>query len=641
MNIKAAQEKIALRPEPPLEVKCYHKFDPMTETAQAKYREMREKSESEYALTLKEEKLRQSAEKVRSESKAEADRQHKVITNKQSNFKEKHMNTMHLYDNAETQLKKYHKERRAVSVEVGRAKAAFEKYTKYKHLYIEASAESANPERSAEVMQYRRLATQYLKTYHMLKQKIKERHQQADTAKFNYKRLSDKYHASAKEADQLAEEINDLADKYQEALVVYRKDKDTYSDHDRAYTTAMFNYRSYLKQSQEERDAVNHLSEGKVASKVRYWELTDMEKKFGALASKAKVQAELQSVRFFRQNQLGTKKQHEIDDNVKKEAELAAKNDVAKASATLYMKNYKEEGCGAPDEPLPGAPSAADQANAARRNKNTENPLDAATKASMTAVLYHRFYRKFYTKYQSSLAKATDFAESSKEMLGEPGYTECQYYTKLVGMFSDLGSGHLKFADYLKKEGSPEEEVQFKTALEQEQKAVLNDVRAKHFARLKKHSCGEGTSMEAELGERAKADSSRRSAMSFLQLSASSSAAAAEHHAAKLQALVGSQSDDIDSAEAKLKAMKEEKCNQMKDIATASLQAAETAKIAQEKQGAYLVMLKEDKEKATKSAEDAAARRDSAKGKVLRYERTSVQAGKDRWKPCDGYIDSD
>lgn len=282
--------------------------------------------------------------------------------------------------------------------------------------------------------------------------------------------------------------------------------------------------------------------------------------------------------------------QSEVDANVKKEAELTSKRDVAQAAATLFMKNFKESGCGGADELPAGAPSKAEQKLAAQKNRRTANPLDAATKASTTAVMYHKFYRKFLQQY-------TTQAQSKSKTLGEQGYTDCQYYTKLVSMYSDMGTTHLKYTNWMKSNKPSDEK--FKSMLKGEVAGAVNDARVKYFKRLMDHACDDNA-------ESKKTTSDAALHSTFIQLSET-----------------GMSRED-----------KEEYCNKQKETATASLEAGQTAKLALEKQATYVKTMKVDLAKSTQARNDAETQRDAAKSKEARYKKIATQAGKDRMSPC-------
>lgn len=389
----------------------------------------------------------------------------------------------------------------------------------------------------------------------------------------------------------MAEDINKLADKYQATLSVYKRDKGAANDAENKYVESSLKTRQIRREARDAKESETTLRKEKASSKAKYWELTDMEHKYAALNEKEKVVFQLQSVRRAKMHKQAQDEQSEVDANVKKEAELTSKRDVAQAAAILFKKNFKDSGCGGVDELPAGAPSKAEQKLAAQKNRRTANPLDAATKPSTTAVLYHKFYRKFLKQY-------TTQAQSKSKTLGEQGYTDCQYYTKLVSMYSDMGTTHLKYTNWMKSNKPTDKK--FKAMLKGEVEGAVNDARAKYFKRLMEHAC------DKEEESKKTADVALHSA--FIQLSAT-----------------GTAQDSED---------KEEYCNKQKETATASLEAAQTAKLALEKQATYVKTMKVDLAKSTQARNDAETQRDAAKSKEARYKKIATQAGKDRMSPC-------
>ena len=73
------------------------------------------------------------------------------------------------------------------------AKPLLQKYLNYKKKFIQASANADDPTQSKEVLQYRRLAEQYLKQYHALQAKIQQSYASAQLESEQYKQLSQRY----------------------------------------------------------------------------------------------------------------------------------------------------------------------------------------------------------------------------------------------------------------------------------------------------------------------------------------------------------------------------------------------------------------------------------------------------------------
>lgn len=587
----------------PLSVKCYHAFDGQIEAAKATFRKeqaaAKKKNHAQAVLA----KIRTKEQAALTDSTKQIKADHTAIANKQYSFKEKHSETTTLFDDAKDRLSTYRKAHAQVRSDAAHAKVALKTYLRYKQQYIQASADSSKP-MTTEIMQYKRISAQYLKSYHTLKKRIKDNHTRAAAAQFSYKKLSTKYHKNAALCNKMAEEINKVSDAYASELAKHKILKARFEATDRKYLDAGMAFRQHLKNSRDASSSEKTLMRQKAAARVKYWELVDMQHKYSALAAKEKVVGSLQSAHYGKLSSQVASFQNEIDANVKTQSHLIKQQKLAEASATVFKKNYNDQGCAKAEEEEFKLPSQAEQRLAAKKNKQTQNPLDAATKASPTAVMYHKYYRQFLSQYRTSLTQ-----NQAKSTLGEKGLTNCQYYTKLMSEYSDLGTTHLKYRDWVKKNGSQKDPEAFKKLLLAEQKSVLNDERMRYYKRMADHACNGGSEANKQTDMTA-----------LLQISAGVGQAERQ----SLSSL------DLVKPEDKAKAEKEMVCEKQKRIATASLEAAQTAKLSEQKLGAYVKMLKADHLTASAAQKNAATRRDAARSKEIRYKKIATDAKKDK-----------
>ena len=90
-------------------------------------------------------------------------------------------------------LDNYNNDRMKVELDSNFAKPLLQKYLNYKKKFIQASANADDPTQSKEVVQYHRLAEQYLKQYHALQAKIQKSYTSAQQESDRYKLLSQRY----------------------------------------------------------------------------------------------------------------------------------------------------------------------------------------------------------------------------------------------------------------------------------------------------------------------------------------------------------------------------------------------------------------------------------------------------------------
>eukprot|EP00656_Telonema_subtile_P024120 TRINITY_DN2599_c0_g1_i1.p1 TRINITY_DN2599_c0_g1~~TRINITY_DN2599_c0_g1_i1.p1 ORF type:complete len:532 (+),score=198.19 TRINITY_DN2599_c0_g1_i1:139-1734(+) len=475
---------------------------------------------------------------------------------------------------ARAQSDEYNHFENTVREDVTKSKAAFLRYMQYKQLYIDSSANSQHPN-TAEVLQYKKLAEQHLKAYSQLQLQINTARSNARGSAERYKALSKKYHGMVEEAHLQSVQLTKLATQHQRAQQQHSTERARYEKFALAESRDAARQKATNDQANEEQGKSNALEEQRVRAKRRYWELLGMLKKYTALAAEAKTVAEMQGMRFAKLNTKRVALRAEHKEQVAAAAALKEQMEIAQDASKVFSTNFKEAGCEATDA-AGGSDSTSAQVEAARKNRKTDNPLNAATKPSDAAVLYHNLYSKFRQQYSTSLSDI-DQAE-----LGEKTYQRCQYFGRLASMYSQLQGVHQHL------DGLNGRQLTVAQRLEQQKKARLNEVMVAHYTKEANRHCHAGREL--------------------------------------LSVAVLQENDDV--------AEGAERCLKYKEVATSSLEAAATAQTGLLSHAKYMHMLKAELEETSEAAEDSSTQRDGAKARTERFQKIIAAAKEEVKHPC-------
>jgi hypothetical protein len=572
------------KPDPPPTVQCFHQLvkdrDHAIKTSDELKKAAKIAGERYTAKNIVKKEALELSESARKDASAE----HQAIMQRKRAFELHKTQTEAVLRHAKAKSDFYHQMEKDVEADAVRAKAAFKQYMKYKQLYIEANANSGKVD-TKEIQQYKKISEQHLKAYSQFQVQMKDKKQNASGAYARYTELSKQYHAMVKEASHLSAQLTEMSDQYQHASSRFKLERSRYTKAADAEAAAAARQKGATDESNEKLELSEELGKQQKAAKRRYWELLAMVDKYSALIKEAQTTAEMQSVRWSSVD--GKHKKLEAEE-VQRHGEakaLTEKMKTAKEASKVFLQNYKEAGCASDEESGSMLDTNAQQVAAAKENQKTENPLDAATKPSATAVLYRNLYSKFKNQYKDALTKDTEVK------LGEEKYSKCEYFNRLASMYGQLLDVHQTLHQHAQNEN------QLELALVHKQKAELNEKRVSHYTKLMKHSCN--------------------------------------NHGRKLlaDAMLDGGADGND-ADQDAEALKAETCSRFKEVSTANMEAAETAKLGLETHSKFMKMLHEEVTKLKQAVDDAAARRDGAKVRIKRFEKIVDSAQKDLEHPC-------
>jgi len=260
----------------------------------------------------------------------------------------------------------------------------------------------------------------------------------------------------------------------------------------------------------------------------------------------------------------------------------------------------------------------AAQEKAAEANKQTENPLNSATKPSMEAMRYNQLYNKFKNQYTAQVSKKTEDKRSKVE-LGDSKYSRCSYFPKLATMYSQLQKVHHKLTEHSDK---------LQDRLQEQQKYKLNKERSEHYEKLMKRSCSQMT-----VATGAKVASRKMLALEvdgLWQLSDDDDAETND----RVDDLGEDDEIDNEDEEEDEEAEKAEKCERFKEVATANLEALQASKQAVQTQNKFMLMLSQSLNKTATQLDEASAHRDGAQLRVERFRKIVESASHDVKHPC-------
>jgi len=569
------------KPDPPTSISCYHQLVEDREQAVKLSTELKRASKIAGERYTAKNIVKKEALELSQAAQKDAVAEHKTIMQRRKEYDLHQVQTKATLRHAKAKANYYKKMEKAVEADAAKSKEAFKRYMKYKELYIEASANTARAD-TLEIGQYKKIAEQNLKAYSELQVKMKHKKQNALGASERYKALSKRYHGMVKQADQMSEQLTTLSAHYQHASARFRRERSRYLKTADEEAAAAARQKGAAQESQENTKLSESLQKRQIAAKRRYWELLEMIDKYTAGIKEAQTISEMQSIRWSHLDTKLKRLEAEEAEGLQEAKTVHTKMETAQEASKVFLQNYKDSGCASDDADTMLSKNAQQKA-AAEHNRKTENPLDAATKPSNTAVLYRDLYSKFRTQYTDALSKDT-------VKLGEKTYSKCQYFTRLANMYGQLLDVHQTLTQHAEKQS------QLRQKLDHQQNVQLNEERVEHYTKLMNRAC---------------ARSGSRRLQSAIEL--------------------GEQSD---GSEEDAEALKAESCERFKEVATSNMEAAETAKVAITKHAEYMKMLHDEVKKAKADADDAASKRDGAKVRIERFEKIVKTAKQDVQHPC-------
>lgn len=568
-----------------------------------------------------------------------------LLNAKKPEFHEKHDAAAKLFERANVRLTDYHHEREEVRRDARKAKEAFNTYMMYKEKVVEASADAEVMAADAEVAEWKAFAAKELTQYHTMLAAMNSRRSRAEKVRDDYSQLSQQYHELSNACGVVGDTIKNQTQVVLELHDRHDQTKARYDNADKTWTDASERMRTSLSKSREAHGREQELLEEKAKTATRYWEMVDLEAKY--LTDQKHMQAESAAL-LKRSSDKQEKAEEMLGDiaaSIRKQVQLKSKGNAAQDAGKNFYEDFRAQGCpgfiDGYDQPTPTP--APDGEGAELDDIEMAHQANIKSTPKHKRAMYRKFFKKFLGEYQSNVEDADGLAKQSKQLLGKPAYSQCQYYTKLVSMYTALSTQNLQLKD---KEQEHDAEA-FKKELAMQQKAAVNDARAAHFQSKMDGACGAAEHRERvkkEVQLREDAFSSQVSAMSFLQMSASESENIVETHLAKTHAILGETSQKPELGEdldAKMKAKKDNYCRKQKELAVASRTAAVASKNAREDQTEYLQMARAMHAELANAEQDARHREKHLQAKIRDFADFAHEAAKQKEDPCSNSIPTD
>lgn len=526
-------------------------------------------------------------------------------------------------------------------------------------LDMQASADEGEVS-AYEVKTFKAMAKDSLKTYHRMLKQVQARRSRAETIRHQYNHFSAQYHNASDACDIIAGIVTNVTEVYKEARNKQNSVQDEYDLTERSFVMHSMAYRESLARAQQEMEMLQIAKEEKRQAKKRYWGLFDMESKYNSLSEKLTTEIEMLTKRHEKQTLESQMLLAKIEGSTETMKIMQQKRHGAKAAATTFLQDSEKQGCYDSGTKIseeisevtatdPETSTASDAATADHDHAEPistlamspasvaiDDPLPTAGSASndpSKQALYDTLYEKFLSSYRSNVEEADKLASQSKALLGDQGYTSCQYYTKLLGMYTDLSNQNLEYKDWIENKEDMSEPAQLKHALMLQQQSSLNDARAATFKAKTAKACRSGQHQERARDEdrlREQAFLGRKSALSFLQMSAAEAIRAADDQLVISHAL----QEPGDNLDGNMKAMQEQYCSKQEALATASKDAVHAAGLAIHKLSQFLEVGREAEAEAASAAIDASNRRHALKRKVRDYTQYAKEASVARLTPC-------
>lgn len=619
----------------PQDIKCYDALNRKIDAAQEAFAKQKAKSEEEHAAMLEAEARLNEAKKVAQVSGVRSQKAYALLAKRREEFHLKRDAAKAAYDRAKKRLETYNEEREMVKRDATQAKQAFASYTKFKTHMTEAQLET---EPSAPtIAEFKHQTDQSLAAYHKFLNQMEQRRTRAESVRQEYNELSGEYHHLSDVANALTGVITNVTDIYKTAKLSLDEAQAKEAEEQALFVAHSTGYRTSLARSQQELQIEESSKEEKRRAKKRYWEMSAMEKKHLDLVTKWIAESELLTARHAKKTREAESLLGDIEESSAKIEDLKQKQESAATAAENFKAQFLNQGCGSVEDitppPIEDEPEDEDWENASSSDTPRVIP-DSDESPQGKEAMYERMYTKFLGDYKTGVAEAEQLAGQTKEALGDRGYSDCQYYTKLVSMYMDVSNQNLQYKDWLQASSDSNSPQDLKTSLLIEKDALLNDARAASFKKKMRSACGhdseEGNLRTAkEEQARTGAESARKSAMSFLQLSATNQAAMMEAHLSKVKV--------ASSVETKTKMTMKltEFCDKQEALATTSLDAVQSADIAQQRYTAYLNMAREVQAQAQDAALHASNRRTAIQRKIVDSKFYASQAATAQLSPCD------
>jgi len=359
----------------PEEVTCYHDLARRAKTQNALAERLEEEANQAAERLKQADYLKEQAAAAAEKLKRRMDRDHKMKSDAEGQYRKEHSVALNAFEAAKGNLDNYNNDRKKVDLDSNRAKQVLQKYLEYKKKFIQASANADDPTQSKEVIEYRRLAEQYLKQYHGLQQKMQESYTSAQHESEQYTTLSQRYQKIAGDANDIAAEVSQTSSELIKSRKMHQvKHKEFVKQKEEAER-----FQGVLTQKKEGAKAAStkfkELEEHAEKSKVNYFKLTALSEKYSRMGKGAERKVELNRVRLFNFEQESNSVTQEIDASIKSVTLLKRKYETADATGMVYTKAWRAGGCQTAADKKEGAPATPAAWQSAARQLLQEEPI--------------------------------------------------------------------------------------------------------------------------------------------------------------------------------------------------------------------------------------------------------------------------
>eukprot|EP00656_Telonema_subtile_P052969 TRINITY_DN752_c0_g2_i2.p1 TRINITY_DN752_c0_g2~~TRINITY_DN752_c0_g2_i2.p1 ORF type:complete len:644 (+),score=219.00 TRINITY_DN752_c0_g2_i2:198-2129(+) len=260
-------------------------------------------------------------------------------------YRTEHSAALNLFARAKGNLNSYDVERKKVDLDSSRSKQVLQKYLEFKKKYIQASADTDDPTTSREVLQYQKLAKQYLASYDTLQTSIKTAYTAAKKFSDAYTTQSEQYQKLALKANDLAKDVARTSSELVKTRLALQGHQSDYSTH----STAAQRYAYQLTQAQDAAEVSNARFEAQQQqagmAKVAWIKFEALAERYGRMADEGARKEQLNKVRMFNLEMEVKRTTSEMEASVKSVALLKRKYETAEAAGMVFTKSYRANGC--------------------------------------------------------------------------------------------------------------------------------------------------------------------------------------------------------------------------------------------------------------------------------------------------------
>merc|ERR1712153_73456 len=372
-HLKATER--AKEAEVPEDVTCYHDLVTKAKNQKAMAERLEEEAKDAEERLKSSTHLKEETAAAAEKLKRRMERDQKSKTDAEGQYRKEHSVALNAFEAAKGNLDNYNNDRKKVDLDSNRAKQVLQKYLEYKKKFIQASANADDPTQSKEVIEYRRLAEQYLKQYHGLQQKMQESYSSAQHESEQYTTLSQRYQKIAGDANDIAAEVSQTSSELIKSRKMHQvKHKEFVKQKEEAER-----FQGVLTQKKEGAKAAStkfkELEEHAEKSKVNYFKLTALSEKYSRMGKGAERKVELNRVRLFNFEQKSNSVTQEIDASIKSVTLLKRKYETADATGMVYTKAWRAGGCQTAADKKEATPATPAAWQSAARQLLQEEPI--------------------------------------------------------------------------------------------------------------------------------------------------------------------------------------------------------------------------------------------------------------------------